>query len=218
MIKAAGGTIKYLAMDEPLYYGHYSSKPHACHSPIQTIIDLMVPTLNVYVEEFPDIVIGEVEPTRFPAYTDWRQDWLTWATGFHAAMRRPLAFVQLDIPWTDDGLRVPGADRPSKEPGDALTFHESLVDLKRRGLVGGIGIIYDGTPKDATDTAWVQDAQDHVMLMEKKNGLRPDQEIFQSWMPRPTRALPESEPDTLTSLIVWYFHSGAASSDHEAAH
>ena len=204
MVKAAGGTIKYLVMDEPLYYGHYSDKPHTCHSPISVILDQIVPTLNAYIEVFPDIVIGEVEPTRFPAYENWRDDWFTWASGFETAIGRPLAFVQLDIPWSDNGGHVPGADRVSKEPGDALEFYEYMHELQRRHLLGRIGIIHDGTPLDTTDLAWVQDAREHLLLLEEKHELRPDQNIFQSWMPHPTHALPESQPDTLTSLIDWY--------------
>ena len=208
MIKAAGGKIAYLDMDEPLYYGHYSNKPHACHSPIKVIIEQIVPTLNAYIEEFPDIVIGEAEPTRFPAYIGWQADFSDWAKGFRMAMNRPLAYIHLDIPWTDDGRRVPGTDRPSKEPGDALAFYTYMLELKRQGLIGKIGIIYDGTPDDKTDAAWVKDARDHVLLLEGQHGLRPDHSIFQSWMPQPTHALPESQPDTLTSLIDWYFSSG----------
>jgi hypothetical protein len=207
IVKAAGGTIKYLVMDEPLYYGHYSGKPHACHSPISLVLKQIVPTLNTYLQEFPDIVIGEVEPTRFPAYANWQADFLTWAKGFNTAMKRPLAFVQLDIPWADDGGRVPGTERASKEPGDALAFYAELQELQRQHLLGGIGIIHDGTAQDKTDAAWVEEARNHVRLMEQHHGLRPDQDIFQSWMPYPTHALPESQPDTLTSLIDWYFNS-----------
>jgi hypothetical protein len=210
IVKAAGGTIRYIVMDEPLYYGHYSSKPHTCHSPISVVLDQIVPTLNTYRQEFPDIVIGEVEPTRFPAYANWQADLLTWAKGFNTATGRPLAFVQLDIPWSDDGGHVPGADRASKEPGDALEFYGYLQELQHQRLVGRIGIVHDGTPKDTTDAAWVEDAQNHLRVMEEKYGLRPEQDIFQSWMPRPTHALPESQPDTLTSLIDWYFSSHVA--------
>jgi len=205
MIKAAGGTIKYLDMDEPLYFGHYSSKPHACHSPINVVLEQIAPTLNAYIQEFPDIIIGDIEPTRFPAYVNWRTDFSAWAKGFKIAMKRPLTYIHLDIPWTDDGRRVPGADRPSKEPGDALEFYGYMQELQLQGLIGKIGIIYDGTPNDKTDAAWVKDAQDHVLLLERQQGLRPDQDIFQSWMPQPSHALPESQPDTLTSLIDWYF-------------
>jgi hypothetical protein len=208
MIKAAGGSIKYLVMDEPLYHGHFSSQPHACHSPIEVMIQQVVPTLSAYIQEFPDIIVGEVEPTRFPAYDNWQADILTWINGFKTTMGRPLAFMQLDIPWTDDNQLVPGASRPSMEPGDALTFYRYVRELMHHGLVGKIGIINDGTPKDTTDAAWTEDARDHVRLLEEKYGLRPDQDIFQSWMPHPAHALPEWQSDTLTGLIVWYFISG----------
>ncbi len=214
VVKAAGGTIKYLVMDEPLYYGHYSNKPHACQSPISAVLDEIVPTLTIYLQEFPNIVIGEVEPTRFPAYANWQADLLTWARGFDKATGRPLAFMQLDIPWTDDGRHVPGADRISKEPGDALEFYANLQELQRQHLLERIGIIHDGTPQDETDAAWVQSAENHLRLMERKYGLHPDLDIFQSWMPRPTHALPESQANTLTSLIVWYFRSRIGDSDH----
>jgi hypothetical protein len=207
MVKAAGGTIKYLVMDEPLYFGHYSNRPHTCHSPISVVLGQIVPTLNTYRQEFPDIVIGEVEPTRFPAYANWQADLLTWTKGFNAAWGRPLAFMQLDIPWSDDGGHVPGADRASKQPEDSLAFYAYLQALQRLHLLGRIGIIHDGTSQDKTDAAWVQDAREHLRLMEEKHGLHPDQDIFQSWMPYPTHALPESQPDTLTSLIDWFFSS-----------
>jgi hypothetical protein len=132
IVKTAGGTIKYLVMDEPLYYGHYSSKPHTCHSPISVILEQIVPTLNTYIQEFPDIVIGEVEPTRFPPYTNWQADLLTWAGGFATATGRPLAFIQLDIPWTD-GV---GSQRsvwrratvsPNQGPGDPEPIYGPAV-------------------------------------------------------------------------------------------
>jgi hypothetical protein len=204
MIKTAGGTIRYLAMDEPLYYGHFSDRPHTCHSPISTIIQQIVPTLQAYREEFPDIVIGEVEPTRYPEYDDWQAAVSSWAQEFRHVVGKPIAFMQLDIPWSDNGGHVPGAARPSKQPEDTLTFHAYLRDLRRQGLLGEIGIIYDGTPKDTTDAAWVQDAKEHVALLEGKYHLRPEQSIFQSWMPNPARALPESQPDTLMGLANWY--------------
>jgi hypothetical protein len=204
MIKAAGGEVKYLVLDEPLYYGHFSSKPHTCHSPIKVLLQQMQPTIAAYREVFRDIVIGEGEPTRFPAYAGWQVDLKEWLTGEREVLGRPVAFVQLDIPWTDDGGHVPGATSPSHQPADAITVYHALEDLRRQHLVDGIGLIEDGTLKDMTDSAWVQDARGHLQLLEGQYHLRPDQEVFQSWMPHPSRALPETQPDTLTSLVDWY--------------
>jgi hypothetical protein len=51
----------------------------------------------------------------------------------------------------------------------------------------------------------VQAAREHVLLMEGKNKLRPDHVIFQSWTPNPTHAMPETDPNALTSLVDFYF-------------
>ncbi len=102
-IKAAHGELKYLVMSAPFYYGHfYQGRPPrglGCHSTVQEIMALSKPTLSVYLQEFP-LVIGEVEPT---SYVDgepgWQVDLQEWAAEFHAAMDRPLAFIQVDVQW-----------------------------------------------------------------------------------------------------------------------
>jgi hypothetical protein len=80
--------------------------------------------------------------------------------------------------------------------------------LKERGLIGQIGVIYNGTPQDTTDTAWIQDAQSHVRLIEDRLQWLPDRAIFQPWQPNPTHALPETTPDTLTHLVDFYLSRG----------
>jgi len=204
MIKAAGGELKYLDMDEPLHNGRFSNRPHACHSPIKLLLQQIQPTIAAYREVFPNIAIGEAEPTRFPSYTGWQADLKEWLTGVRQVLGRPLAYMHLDIPWSDDGGHVPGADLPSHEPADAVTVYHALEDFRRQHLVDGIGIIEDGTLKDTTDADWVRDARNHLELLEGQYHLRPDHQVFQSWMPHPSRALPETQPDTLTGLVDWY--------------
>src|SRR3984957_15757689 len=103
-IKAAGGKVKYLVMDEPLYFGHYYTqapgKGAGCHSSIQQIVQLIKPTLDVYRQIFPDLIVGEVEPTFFiDGQTDWRGDFSSWVADYRAAAGRPLALVPLGIEW-----------------------------------------------------------------------------------------------------------------------
>ena len=198
MIKLAGGRIRYLVMDEPVFYGHYYDGPHACHSTIGEVLNLVTPTLEVFMQEFPDIVIGEVEPTSIAHREGWRVDLRDWTTGIIGVLRRPLAFIQLDIPWASKAQGM--------EPEDALAFYRYAQELRSLSLLEGIGIIHDGTPIDTTDASWVADARRHVQLLEGQYGLRPDQDIFQSWMANPTLALPESNPDTLTGLALWYLY------------
>jgi hypothetical protein len=197
-IKIAGGVIKYISMDEPLFYGHYYNGQHACHSDIDEIVGLVVPTLNTYLQEFPNVTIGEVEPMQIVTHAHWQDDLFAWSKGFRTAMNRPLAFLNLDIPWA--------SRPPSEEPSDALAFYRQAQEMQRQDLVEKIGIINDGTPADATDAAWVENAKNHVLLLEGRYGLRPDQDIFQSWMVHPTHALPDGpDRDTLTGLVRWYF-------------
>jgi len=199
MIKNAGGEIKYLVMDEPLFYGHYythaEGKGTGCQSSIAEIVQLIKPTLSVYMQEFPNSVIGEVEPTFFiDGQAKWRSDLSAWAAAYRAAMRKPLAFMHLDIEWPlANGVQ------------DALVVYKAAQELVGRHLIGQIGVIYNGSRQDSSDVTWVKAARDHLLLLEGKYRLRPDHVIFQSWTPNPTHAMPETAPDTLTSLVDFYF-------------
>jgi hypothetical protein len=183
-------------MDEPFYYGHvythFAGKGQGCHSPVAEVLRLAKPTLDAFIQQFPDVVIGDIEPTIF-AGTDpqWRDDLSEWAMGFEATMGRPLAFFDLDVEWPR-GLQEPD------------TLYHDVEALKGRRLIGQIGVIYNGAPQDTTDAAWVEYAERHIRLVEDQLHWRPDRAIFQSWRPNPTHALPETAPDTLTHLVDVY--------------
>jgi hypothetical protein len=192
-IKAAGGEIAYIAMDEPLWYGHMfkgrrNGQP-ACQSSVDDVIALAAPTLSVFRTEFPDAVIGDIEPTVVAEQPGWRNDVLHFAQRFRDVTSRPLAFLHLDIVWA----------RPNEEDYAIDLFRYAEV-LKRQGLLDKTGIIYDASALKKDDASWVQDARDHIVSLEDK-GIEPDQAIIQSWMPNPTHAMPETSPDTLTSLV-----------------
>ena len=81
-----------------------------------------------------------------------------------------------------------------------------MHELQRWHLLARIGIIDDGPPSNTTDHAWVQGAREHLLLLQENDELWPDQNIFQFWILHLTHALPESQPNTLTSLIDWHVH------------
>jgi len=197
-IKKAGGNVKYIAMDEPLWFGHYfkGGTPRfpqpGCRSSIDEVIKLIAPALQVYIREFPGVAVGEIEPPAV-AQPNWQNDLTTWATDFRATLGRPLAFVHIDVGWAN-----PDASQHLR------TYYAYLQDLVRRRLLEKIGIIYNGNPNDPSDAAWVQAARDHVTIAERDFGLHPDQVVFQSWHVHPTHAMPETSPDTLTSLVNFY--------------
>lgn len=205
-IQRAGGRLAYLAMDEPFFYGHYFthnpaslSRGQGCGSSPQEIAALIVPVLDVYLAAFPDVAIGDVEPTGYNRrFADWQTQLEAWTTGYRSAMGRPMAFMQLDVQWPlPDGRLSHGIE-------DALSVYSYTQELVREGLIRKIGIIYNGTPQDRSDADWVRAARAHIVLMETQNGVRPDQAIIQSWNPAPTHAMPDSASDTLTSLVNFY--------------
>lgn len=200
LIKAAHGTIKYIAMDEPLYYGHYytqgAGKGAGCHTSIPDIVQLSKQTLDAYMDEFPRVLIGDIEPPLFvDGQPDWQGDLSSWAQQLRVALGHPLAFLHLDVEW----------NLPKGVP-DALTVYDFGQELHQRGLLERVGIIYNGTLRDTSDDAWVKAARDHVLIMEGQHKLRPDQVVFQSWNPHPTHAMPDAAQDTLTSLVTFYFN------------
>jgi hypothetical protein len=196
-VKTAGGIIQYIAMDEPLWYGHYykaqPGKQPGCQTPLPELINLIAPTLQAYQDEFPNISLGEIEPTGIASQPNWRADITAWATLFRTRLGRPLAFMHLDIP----------IDRP-QDIAAAVDFFHFMETLKQEKDLEAVGIIYNGGPKDQTDQAWVASARSHIQLFEDQNHLRPDQAIIQSWSANPTHAMPDSSPDTLTGLVNYY--------------
>jgi hypothetical protein len=196
-IKAAGGSIRFIAMDEPLWFGHYfKGRPGGqpgCHSSIAQILELIKEPLAVYAEEFPNIVIGETEPTDIAEQDHWRDEVAAWANGFRNQSGHSLAFMHLDIPFNRAG-----------EEGYAVDYYRQVEKLKQQGLIEAIGIIYDGTPTDSSDEAWILDAKEHIHLLEDKHGLHPDQALIQSWQAFPQHVLPESSAGSLTGLVNYY--------------
>jgi hypothetical protein len=102
--------------------------------------------------------------------------------------------MQLDVPFSAGSQQVTAA----------LSFYNQLEVLRAQNLVGNIGIIYNGMPNDRTDKDWIDSAKSHIRLFEHDYKLRPQQAVIQSWAPRPTHALPETAPDSLTGLVLYY--------------
>jgi len=196
-IKKAGGVIRFIAMDEPLWFGRYfKGRPGGqpgCQSSVDQILELIKEPLSVYAKEFPELVVGDIEPTDIAEQGHWKDDVSAWVSGFRNQTGRPLAFMHLDIPF----------NRPGEE-GFAVEFYRYTEHLKQQSLLLAIGVIYDGTSSDMSDESWIQDAKEHMYLIEDKHGLHPDQAVIQSWQAYPEHVLPESSPGSLTGLINFY--------------
>ncbi len=196
-VKRAGGSIRLIAMDEPVWFGHYANgkpgKQATCHSSIGHILELIKEPLAVYAEEFPNVLVGDTEPVGVAGQDRWKDDFSAWVNGFRNQTGHSLAFIHLDIPFNH-----PGAET------FAVDFYNEAARLKQQGLITALGIIYNGTGTDSSDEEWIRSAKQHIRLMEDKHGLHPDQAVIQSWDAYPQHLLPETSPGSLTGLVNYY--------------
>ncbi len=185
-VKAAGGVLHFIALDEPYYYGHFYDGPNACHWSAEKIAGEVNIFIQAVKEIFPEVVVGDTEPLAGPAGAKEYQDWLDTfyeVNGYH------LAFLHMDIDWS----------RPKwPEEVGSIQEHGSEIGVP-------IGIIYNGNSFDPTDDAYLSATGERVKKLELVAGVNPDHVIFQSWNDKPDHVLPETEPYTFTGFINKYF-------------
>jgi len=189
-IKDLGGELNLIAFDEPYYYGHFYDGEHACHwtgEKIAKEIDNFIQQVRAI---FPEMIIGDIEPLTGPADA---QAYKTWLETFRAVNGYDLAFLHLDIDWSNTSW--PQQVKTMVEYGDQLNVE--------------IGMIYNGNPQDETDEDWLAIAGERVKRFES-TGSQLDHVIFQSWHDRPDRALPDSDPSTFTGFLRTYFEDHSA--------
>lgn len=182
-VSRLGGVIAYAAMDEPIHFGHFAVGPLTCQDPVADLAAQMAPNVRVLKTAFPAIQFGDIEPLNI--HTEGRiADILAFAQAFQTQTGEPLAFVHADIIW-------------------ATEWRAQLTDWRQKLHAANIrlGIIIDGDGSDGTDIAWADHAVARYQLVMDTPELRPDEVIFQSWMPHPTRMVPEDAEDTLTSIV-----------------
>lgn len=187
-LKRLGADLRYVAMDEPLWFGNYKDIPGAPQAPVSAVaqdVATQVATLHQY---YPNAQVGDIEPIKGdggPA--DWADQIMQWADAYKAATGQPLAFFHTDVAWRGTG------------------FSEQLSGLHAKFKAAGIpfGIIYNGNMDDAA-LQWMAAAEKAFAVIENNPANVPEHAILQSWHPQPLYALPETQPGTMTSLINRY--------------
>ncbi len=178
-----GGALSYVAMDEPVHFGHYAEGPLFCHDSVAALATQMAPNVRAVKSAFPGVTFGDIEPLN--ARTVGRIDtMLTFAKEFRLATGEPIRFIHADIIWADDWR-------------SQLAEWQSRLDAEGMGL----GVIIDGDNQDRNDLAWAEKAiaRYHTVMRLPRP---PSQIIFQSWMAHPSRTVPDDEPGTLSSIVV----------------
>lgn len=192
-IQRLGGDLAYIAMDEPFYYGHQYAGPDACKLSAAQLAQDLAPNVAIAKRIFPNIRIGDVE-VLYDA-SDFLEATKGWVDAYAKATGDRLAFLHVDESWSPQA-----------------THHlVSLAGFLRSRQVR-FGVIYNAGPAATSDTQWAQAAIRHADQVETELGLRPDDALFQTWEPFPSRLLPETASGTLTNVALHYLkpHSNLA--------
>jgi hypothetical protein len=192
-LKKLGGEVQYIALDEPLYFGHEfegNANLHACHSPVDKLAEQTAATMAEVRKVFPDVKVGDVEP--FPVHHPDARTWIANLTEWWDAYRKyngaPFAFFQADLVRTTPDWRN--------------QFEAAVAVVRRDGIP--LGVIYDGQPTDGSDEAWTANARSLCRTVESQMKVIPDLVVFQTWTDRPRKMLPETADGSLTSLAARY--------------
>jgi len=187
-IRAAGGVVRFVALDEPFFFGSLYSGPNACHWSEEEVARQVATYVQAIKTVFPDVVVGDIEPLPAGVHVD---DLEKWVTIYRSVTGSYLPFFHLDLDFSQP-------DWP-----DAAKELETFA--RQRGIE--FGIIYTGDHSDLSDGEWVAHAEERMVTYEAKTGGRPDHVIFQSWQDHPDHCLPETDPTTFTYLINRYFRT-----------
>ncbi len=190
-LKDAGGTLRFLAYDEPFYYASIYDGPQACHWSAERIATEVAAYNTEIRGVFPQLRFGDTEPLTSAADVPRFEEWID---TYRRVTGEALAFFHVDV-----GYYLP--DWPAL-----------VAELERFARSRGVpfGVIYMGDPSDLTDAAWLVRAQERFERYETEGGGRPDHAVLQSWHDRPDRVLPESKPAAFTSLVNRYARSRPA--------
>jgi hypothetical protein len=188
-IKALGGRIDYVAMDEPVWFGHIVDKVAkgggtGCRYGLPELAEMAARKIAVLKRYFPDIRIGDIEPITARAVGGPQS--IDDIVAFEDLLRRKTgvapAFVHADVAWTFQGWQP--------------LLETLAVRLRASGV--RVGIICDGDANAGGDAAWVRQALQRCQTVAADPKIRPDDLVVQSWEPLPTRMLPETDPGSLT--------------------
>jgi hypothetical protein len=208
-LKALGADVTFMKVDEPYYFGSAVSDavlqqiahatgeetaPVSCHFPMAEVARDVGQFARLVKSVYPNVAIGDVEPVRPGAY---QPDAVTaidaWHDRYRSVTGAPFPFFFADVDFTD--------------PAWPALVKQLATTTRRRGI--RFGIIYTGDQQDDSNTEWTSQVVARFEEYQRQAGGQPDYVLFQSWQPRPTLCLPESDPATFTGVIDTYITATA---------
>jgi hypothetical protein len=192
-IKALGGDLSYIDIDEAFWFGRYYSGTGACHAEVAALAQDVAANFKAYQAVFPDVRLGDTEPLGPPPAGDpagrWSAGTQAWIDALQSASGAKLAFIHEDI--TD-------WNRPLAD------YLPAVARLVHRNGIPFAPIIIAATPK-GPDDAWVASAQGNIERLKTSGAWPPDHLVFATWHAYPTHNLPDASPSAFTHLPYAYF-------------
>jgi hypothetical protein len=184
-IKAAGGVLRFIALDEPFFYANRYQGPRACRWDAEKIAEGVAVFVRAVRSVFPHVAVGDIEPITSAADIS---AYVYWLDTYRAVSGENLAFIHLDMSYSLPGWEAMGrtVERAARERG--IPF----------------GLIASGDPADSSDAAWTTRARKRIERYEVDAGGVPDHVLFQSWHDRPNRTLPDTKLSTFSGLVRSY--------------
>jgi len=125
-IRDLGGSLQYVAFDEPFEFGSVYAGPNACRWSAQQVAHDAAQHLAQIRSVFPDVVVGDIEVVPDAAAIDtWLGAYQQWFDAWQAETGRPFAFFHFDVDWASDwkfGARAgwEGCDLVGAQPAEFL--------------------------------------------------------------------------------------------------
>ena len=99
-LAALGVPLRYIRLDEPLWFGHYDPNPQSCHLPAAEFARRVGLNVREYLHYFPDLVLGTVETVPgASAAPDWAANFHAFQQALAADTGKRLMFMHSDVNW-----------------------------------------------------------------------------------------------------------------------
>ena len=185
-IRDNGGDLRYVQMDEPIYYGSIYNGPTGCRRSVHDTIVDVANNCKALWSEFPDAEVGDIEPIvgesgPIPVRA---------VAGGNRAVSSACG-------------QAVGVVHRRHQPDPARRHRSAKTVAHNTGF-------RKGPVRD--DLQWTRHRRPHVARHNRSHNMAnvegaigmPDIAIFQSWDPRPLKLLPDTDPDCFTSIINRY--------------
>ncbi len=186
-----GGVIALIDIDEPYGHAHKLTGEGACMRPVDDVAEETAAMVDRIRGLFPDVVVGSFEPTWADPRIDG-DDIEIWLDAYERAAGEHFDFICLDVPWEQWDLdELAGVLRDAEAAADARGIPFGVIDI--------------GALDSSTDSEFTSSAAWNLWRAEQYAGITPEVVPIMSWIDRPYRVLPESDPSAFASVVNRYF-------------